>query len=71
MCSNLEVVVRSLIVRVLKLLPSDWDLNPRGWDSNPGKVHGLPIEIIDLVSGHKEAQVPDASLQKEFSERQG
>ena len=63
--------MRSFIVRVLKPLPSDWDLNPHGWDSNPGKVHGLPTEITDLVSGPKEAQVPDASLQKEFSERQG
>ena len=63
--------MRSFLVRVLNLLPSDWDLNPRGWDSNPGKVHGLPTEITDLVSGPKEPQVLDASLQKEFSERQG
>ena len=27
-----------------------WDSNQCGWDSSPVKIHGLPIEIKDLVS---------------------
>ena len=49
-------------VRV-KLFTSDWN-------ANIAKTHGLPTEITDLVSGPNEAQVPDVSSQKEFSERQ-
>jgi len=47
-----------------------WDLNPCGQDSNPAKMHSLPTEITDVVSGPNEAQVLDVSLQKEISERQ-
>ena len=32
-------------------------------DSNPAKTHSLPTEIIDLLSGPNEAQVPGVSLQ--------
>ena len=46
------------------------DLNPYVWNSNPAKIHSLPTEITDLVSGPNEAQVLDISSQKEFSERQ-
>ena len=48
-------------VRV-KLFTSDWNVNI-------AKTHGLPTEVPDLVSGPNEAQVPDVSSQKEFSER--
>ena len=34
------------------------------------KIHSLPTEVTDLVSGSDKAQVHDISLQKEFSERQ-
>ena len=47
----------------------DWDLNPHSQDSNPAKTYNLPTEITHLVSGLNEAQVPDVSSQKEFSER--
>ena len=46
------------------------DLNPYVWNSNPAKIHSLPTEITDLVSGPNEIQVLDISSQKQFSERQ-
>ena len=51
----------------LKPFHSDWDLSPCPGTQTQPKL--TVFQLRSQVSGPNEAQVPDISLQKEFSER--
>ena len=62
--------IDALLTSIAETVHLRLGLEPTRQDSNLAKTHGLPTEIIHLVSGLNEAQVLDVSSQKEFSERQ-